>query len=74
MIRSDCFSARPLGIDKDTKFAVVAALACRLLGVQRRYTCEEIAESVGGKRVGTMAATELKRYKVNQDGPTLRLR
>ncbi|CAM9097535.1 unnamed protein product, partial [Hapterophycus canaliculatus] len=37
--------------------------ACRLLGVQRRYTCEEIAESVGGRRVGTMAATELKRYK-----------
>ncbi|CAB1096387.1 unnamed protein product [Ectocarpus sp. CCAP 1310/34] len=43
----------------------VAALgtAQRLLGVQRRYTCREIAESVGDKSAGMKAAEELKRYK-----------
>ncbi|CAN0172907.1 unnamed protein product, partial [Ectocarpus fasciculatus] len=43
----------------------VAALgtAQRLLGVQRRYTCKEIAESVGDKSTGVKAAVELKRYK-----------
>ncbi|CAM9245833.1 unnamed protein product [Ectocarpus sp. 12 AP-2014] len=43
----------------------IAALgtAQRLLGVQRRYTCKEIAESVGDKSAGMKAAVELKRYK-----------
>ncbi|CAM9810795.1 unnamed protein product [Ectocarpus sp. 4 AP-2014] len=43
----------------------VAALgtAQRLLGVQRRYTCKEIAESVGDKSAGMKAAVELKGYK-----------
>ena len=40
------------------------SFARRLLGLKRRYSCEQIAESVGGKRVGAMAATELKRFKV----------
>lgn len=46
--------------------ATLPAPRFRLLGVQRRYTCEEIAESVGDKSTGKMAAVELKRYKVQQ--------
>ena len=42
--------------------------ADRFLGEQRRYTCQEIAKAVGGARVGMMAATELKRYKVGGFG------
>lgn len=38
--------------------------AGRLLGVQRRYTCQEIAQAVGGARVGIKATSELQRYKV----------
>ncbi|CAN0393114.1 unnamed protein product [Pylaiella littoralis] len=51
------------GASSEAVYVAALGTAQRLLGVQRRYSCEDVAKSVGGKRVGTMATTELKRYK-----------
>eukprot|EP00752_Nemacystus_decipiens_P015679 g13993.t1 len=51
------------GLQSDALYIAALGTAQRLLGLQQRYSCEEIANSVGGKRVGVMATSELKRYK-----------
>eukprot|EP00903_Cladosiphon_okamuranus_P011279 g10636.t1 len=51
------------GLPSEALYVAALGTAQRLLGLQQRYTCEEIAKLVGGKRVGVMATAELKRYK-----------
>ncbi|CAM9550344.1 unnamed protein product [Ectocarpus sp. 12 AP-2014] len=51
------------GAPSERVYVAALGTAQRLLGVQRRYTCKEIAESVGDKSAGMKAAVELKRYK-----------
>lgn len=45
-------------------YATSIRTAHRLLGLQRKYTPEEVAKEMGDGSVGEMAARELKRYQV----------
>lgn len=47
-------------------YAASIGTAQRLLGLQRKYTPEEVATEIGDASVGTMATKELRRYQVQR--------